>query len=81
MQPDNASSKEIYDTTPSRDDTFGQPFLQKILTLQSVIDDTKSVSCFFEVHGFFASSWIFLCTKVHRYDVYGTENPGIGSCS
>lgn len=40
--PDNASSKEIYDTTPSRDDTFGQPFLQKILTLQSVIDDTKS---------------------------------------
>ncbi|XP_060211114.1 phosphatidylinositol/phosphatidylcholine transfer protein SFH11 [Lycium barbarum] len=34
--------KDVYDVTPTRDDTFGQPFLQKILTLQCVVDDTKS---------------------------------------
>lgn len=44
MQPDNVSIKDVYDVTPSRDDTFGQPVLQKILTLQSAVNDTKSVS-------------------------------------
>ncbi|CAN4077964.1 unnamed protein product [Withania somnifera] len=42
VTPDNVHIKDVYDVTPSRDDTFGQPFLQKILTLQSVIHDIKS---------------------------------------
>ncbi|KAF3681146.1 Phosphatidylinositol/phosphatidylcholine transfer protein SFH11 [Capsicum annuum] len=42
VTPDNVSIKDVYDATPSRDDIFGQPFLQKILTLQTVVNDTKS---------------------------------------
>ncbi|MCD9645852.1 hypothetical protein HAX54_035151 [Datura stramonium] len=42
VTPDNVNIKDVYDVTPSRDDTFGQPFLQKILTLQSVVNDTKA---------------------------------------
>ncbi|KAJ8555615.1 hypothetical protein K7X08_013111 [Anisodus acutangulus] len=42
ITPDIVHIKDVYDATPSRDDTFGQPFLQKILTLQSVVDDTKA---------------------------------------
>lgn len=42
VTPDNVNIKDVYDGTPSRDDTFGQPILQKILTLQNVVDDTKS---------------------------------------
>ncbi|XP_049377116.1 phosphatidylinositol/phosphatidylcholine transfer protein SFH11 [Solanum stenotomum] len=40
--PDNVSIKDVYDGTPSTEDTFGLPVLQKILTLQSVVNDTKS---------------------------------------
>ncbi|XP_009763043.1 phosphatidylinositol/phosphatidylcholine transfer protein SFH11 isoform X1 [Nicotiana sylvestris] len=45
---DNVHIKDVYDATPSRNDTFeiarltNQPFLQKILTLQSVVNDTKT---------------------------------------
>ncbi|XP_055819458.1 phosphatidylinositol/phosphatidylcholine transfer protein SFH11 [Solanum dulcamara] len=42
VTPDKVHIKDVYDVTPSTDDTFGQPFLQKILTLQTVISETKS---------------------------------------